>query len=109
MGTGRRNFDHLPVKTLYQRIILALGITDDYVVVCNQVRVGNLPLGTEGLAAAGCAQNQTVGVFVKRNFLGAGKSYTIKGKQAEKKAKNALCGRLKCVLVAGNIKPLPTS
>ena len=47
--------------------------------------------------------------FVKRNFLGAGKSYTIKGKQAEKKAKNALCGRLKCVLMAGNIKPLPTS
>ena len=53
--------------------------------------------------------SKAVGVFVKRNFLGAGKSYTIKGKQAEKKAKNALCGRLKCVLVAGNIKPLPTS
>ena len=33
----------------------------------------------------------------------------IKGKQAEKKAENALCGRLKCVLVAGNIKPLPAS
>ena len=55
------------------------------------------------------AQHRVLGVFVKRNFLGAGKSYTIKGKQAEKKAKNALCGRLKCVLVAGNIKPLPTS
>lgn len=54
-------------------------------------------------------RQSTFGVFVKRNFLGAGKSYTIKGKQAEKKAKNALCGRLKCVLVAGNIKPLPTS
>ena len=40
-------------------------------------------------------------VFVKRNFLGAGKSYTIKGKQAEKKAENAPSGRLKCVLVAG--------
>ena len=48
-------------------------------------------------------------VFVKRNFLGAGKSYMIKGKQAEKKAENAPSGRLKCVLVAGNIKPLPTS
>lgn len=48
-------------------------------------------------------------VFVKRNFLGVGKSYTIKGKQAEKKAENALCGRLKCVLVTGSIKPLPTS
>ena len=43
-------------------------------------------------------------VFVKRNFLGVGKSYTIKGKQAEKKAENALCGRLKCVLVTGSIK-----
>ena len=46
-------------------------------------------------------------VFVKRNFLGAGKSYTIKGKQAEKKAENAPSGRLKCVLVAGNINPCP--
>ena len=57
----------------------------------------------------GKEKEQSVGVFVKRNFLGAGKSYMIKGKQAEKKAENALCGRLKCVLVAGNIKPLPTS
>ena len=52
---------------------------------------------------------KAIRIFVKRNFLRAGKSYTIKGKQAEKKAENALCGRLKCVLVAGNIKPLPTS
>lgn len=52
---------------------------------------------------------KAVGVFVKRNFLRAGKSYTIKGKQAEKKAENTPCGRLKCVLVAGNTKPLPTS
>ena len=57
----------------------------------------------------GKEKEQSVGVFVKRNFLGAGKSYMIKGKQAEKKAENALCGRLKCVLVAWNIKPLPTS
>ena len=56
-----------------------------------------------------CFRRQSVGVFVKRNFLGAGKSYMIKGQQAEKKAENALCGRLKCVLVAGSIKPLPTS
>ena len=54
-------------------------------------------------------KEQSVGVFVKRNFLGVGKSYTIKGQQAEKKAENAPCGRLKCVLMAGNIKPLPTS
>ena len=54
-------------------------------------------------------RQSTFGVFVKRNFLGAGKSYTIKGQQAEKKAENAPSGRLKCVLVAENIKPLPTS
>ena len=57
----------------------------------------------------GKEKEQSVGVFVKRNFLGVGKSYTIKGQQAEKKAENAPCGRLKCVLMAGNIKPLPTS
>ena len=33
----------------------------------------------------------------------------IKGKQAEKKAENTPCELLKCVLRAGNIKPLPTS
>ena len=57
------------------------------------------------LAAQGAIM--AIGVFVKRNFLGAGKSYMIKGKQAEKKAENAPCGRLKCVLVAGNINPCP--
>lgn len=58
---------------------------------------------------AGEDDKKTFGIFVKRNFLGAGKSYMIKGQQAEKKAENALCGRLKCVLMAGNINPLPTS
>lgn len=53
-------------------------------------------------------RQSTFGVFVKRNFLGAGKSYMIKGKQAEKKAENALCGRLKRLFGVGNIKPLPT-
>lgn len=53
-------------------------------------------------------RQSTFGVFVKRNFLGAGKSYMIKGKQAEKKAENAPYGRIKCVLVTGSIKPLPT-
>ena len=57
----------------------------------------------------GKEKEQSVGVFVKRNFLGVGKSYTIKGQQAEKKAENAPCGRLKCVLVTGSIKPMPTS
>ena len=88
---------------------LALRIIDNNIIVRHQKGVGDLTLCRETFARAGSAQNQAIGVFVKRNFLGAGKSYTIKGKQAEKKAKNALCGRLKCVLVAGNIKPLPTS
>ena len=57
----------------------------------------------------GKEKEQSVGVFVKRNFLGVGKSYTIKGQQAEKKAENAPCGRIKCVLVTGSIKPMPTS
>ena len=87
----------------------AFGVVDDNIIVRHQKRIGNFTLCRETFAGAGSSEDQTVGVFVKRNFLGAGKSYTIKGKQAEKKAKNALCGRLKCVLVAGNIKPLPTS
>ena len=33
----------------------------------------------------------------------------IKGEQAEKKGKNTPCELLKCVLVAGSIKSLPTS
>ena len=88
---------------------LCFRVADDNIIVRHQKCVGDLTLCRETFAASRSAQNQAVRVFVKRNFLGAGKSYTIKGKQAEKKAKNALCGRLKCVLVAGSIKPLPTS
>ena len=88
---------------------LTFRVADDNIIICHEECIADLTLCAEGLAGTGSAQNQTVRVFVKRNFLGAGKSYTIKGKQAEKKAKNALCGRLKCVLVAGSIKPLPTS
>ena len=109
MRTGGGDFDDLPVQPLDQRTVLRFGVADDNVIVGDEKDVGDLALGCKGFAAAGCAENQTIGVFVKRNFLGAGKSYMIKGKQAEKKAENALCGRLKCVLVAGNIKPLPTS
>ena len=54
-------------------------------------------------------EKRPLGFLSRGTFLGAGKSYMIKGKQAEKKAENAPCGRLKCVLMAGNIKPLPTS
>lgn len=97
------------MQALHQGRILGLRVTDDDIIRGEQKAVGDLTLGRKALAAARCSQDQTVGVFVKRNFLGAGKSYMIKGKQAEKKAENAPCGRLKCVLMAGNIKPMPTS
>jgi len=89
--------------------LFRFGITDHDVVFRHKEHIDDLTLCRKALAAARCAEDETIGVFVKRNFLGAGKSYMIKGKQAEKKAENALCGRLKCVLMAGNIKPLPTS
>ena len=87
----------------------AFGVVDDNIIVRHQKGVCDFPLCRETFARTGSAEDKPIRVFVKRNFLGAGKSYTIKGKQAEKKAENALCGRLKCVLVAGSIKPLPTS
>ena len=96
------------MQTIHQRCVLRFRVTDDDIIIGKQKAVGNLTLGAERLTGTRRTQNQAVGVFVKRNFLGAGKSYTIKGKQAEKKAENVLCGRLKCVLVAGSIKPLPT-
>lgn len=101
--------DNLTAQRFHQRIILAFRVCNDNIVRCGKEYVRDFTLCTERLTASRCAEDQTVGVFVKRNFLGAGKSYMIKGKQAEKKAENALCGRLKCVLMAGNIKPLPTS
>ena len=109
IGRGRRDFNDLAAQAFDQRAVLRFGVDDDNVIVCGQRDLRDLALGGKGFTGTGDAEDKAVGVFVKRNFLGAGKSYTIKGKQAEKKAKNALCGRLKCVLVAGNIKPLPTS
>ena len=53
-------------------------------------------------------EKRPLGFLSRGTFLGAGKSYMIKGKQAEKKAENAPYGRIKCVLVTGSIKPLPT-
>ena len=88
---------------------LTFWVADDDIIVRHEECVADLTLCAERLARAGGAEDQAIGVFVKRNFLGAGKSYMIKGKQAEKKAENAPCGRLKCVLMAGNIKPMPTS
>ena len=57
----------------------------------------------------GVPKIKPLGFLSRGTFLGAGKSYMIKGKQAEKKAENALCRRLKRLFGAGNIKPLPTS
>ena len=96
------------MQALHQGRILGLRVTDDDVIIGEQETVGDLALGAEGLAGTRGAENQAVGVFVKRNFLGAGKSYMIKGQQAEKKAENTPCELLKCVLRAGNIKLLPT-
>lgn len=109
LGGGWADFDDLTLQPRHQCRIFGFGITDDDVVTGGEEGIGDLTLCGEGLAGTGGTQNQTVGVFVKRNFLGAGKSYMIKGKQAEKKAENAPCGRLKCVLVTGSIKPMPTS
>ena len=97
------------MQTLNKRCVLRFRVTDNDIITGKQKAVGNFSFCAEGLTGTRRTQNQAVRVFVKRNFLGAGKSYMIKGKQTEKKAENALCGRLKCVLVAGNIKPLPTS
>ena len=109
IGRGRGDFNDLAAQAFDQRAIFRFGVDDNNVVIRGQCNFRDLALGCKGFTGAGDAENKAVGVFVKRNFLGAGKSYMIKGKQTEKKAENALCGRLKCVLVAGNIKPLPTS
>ena len=84
------------MKTLYQRIILTLGITDDHVVVRNQIGVGDLPLGAERLAAAGRAQNQTVGRFqplaiYHDQVVGKGVQTVIQGFAL--RLKQLLCGK----------------
>ena len=84
------------METLYQRIILALGITDDHVVVRNQIGVGDLPLGAERLAAAGRAQNQTVGRFqplavYHDQVVGKGVQTVIQGFAL--RLKQLLCGK----------------
>ena len=97
------------MQTLNKRCVLRFRVTDDNIITGKQKAVGDFSFYAEGLTGTRRTQNQAVGVFVKRNFLGVGKSYTIKGKQAEKKSKNTPRGRLKRLFGAGNIKPLPTS
>ena len=109
VGAVRGDLNDLSTQALDQRGLFSHRVNHHNAVIGGEENIDKLTFCRKGLAGACGAKIQTVGVFVKRNFLGAGKSYTIKGKQAEKKAKNALCGRLKCVLMAGNIKPLPTS
>ena len=41
----------------------AFGVVDDNIIVRHQKRIGNFTLCAEGLARAGGAQNQTVGIF----------------------------------------------
>ena len=47
--------DDLPAQPLHQREILRFRVTDQNIVLCYQEHVQNLPLGGEGLAAAGGA------------------------------------------------------
>ena len=51
------------MQVLHQRPVLRFGVADDDIVVCDEEHVGDLPLGGEGLAASGRAQDQPVGVF----------------------------------------------
>ncbi len=90
LPAGGRDFDDLTAQPLDQGIILCLRVCNQDVVVGGEEHVGDFPLGGEGFAAAGCAENQAVRLFVKRNFSRDGKN------QAEKP-----CRRLKAVFGGG--------
>ena len=51
------------MQRLHQRRVFSLRVTDEDVVVCQQVAVGDLTLGAERFAAARRTQNQPVGVL----------------------------------------------
>ena len=51
------------MQTLHQRSVFCFRIADDNIIVRHQKCVGNLTLCTEGLARAGSAEDQAVGVF----------------------------------------------
>ena len=90
------------MEQLHQRRIFALRVAHDHMVADFQNHAYHLALTGKGLAPAGCTEYQPVGIFVKRNFFRAGKSYLIGGSKREKGAENAPCGRLKRFFVAGN-------
>ena len=56
--------DHLSAQTLHQGEILRFRVTDQDIVLGDQKHIQDLPLGREGLTAAGGAENQAVGCLV---------------------------------------------
>ena len=66
---GGRDFDDLPVQALYKRAILRFRVADDDVVIRDEEDIGDLALGGEAFAAARCAEDEPVRVFVKKNFF----------------------------------------
>ena len=63
LSAGRADVDNLSMQTLHQRSVFCFRVADDNIIVRHQKSVGNLTLCAEGLARAGGAQNQTVGIF----------------------------------------------
>lgn len=60
---GGRKFNGLTIEPLHQGLVFCFGIADEDVIIRDQEGIGNLSLGREGLTAAGCTQDQTVGVL----------------------------------------------
>ena len=63
IAAGGRNTDDLAAEALHQRVVFALRIADEHIVLCDQQDVGNLSLGREGFTGTGCAENDAVGRF----------------------------------------------
>ena len=63
LAAGRADPDDLPAEPLHQRRVLRLRVADDDIIVRHQKGVGDLPLGGEGLAGTGRAEDQPVGVL----------------------------------------------
>ena len=60
---GGRNLDDLSLQPLHQREVFALRIAYHDVIARGKEHIGYFPLGGEGLAGTGGAENQTVGIF----------------------------------------------
>jgi hypothetical protein len=58
------------VERADERGVLGLRVGYDDVVCCDEEGVGYLALGGEGLARAGNAQDEAVGVVLSRTFYG---------------------------------------